>query len=471
MGEVDNFLMPETAPDEPVAAELFDAGLPTSIDAERSILGAVLLDNAAFNEAAEVLVAEDFALDSHRKIYSCISDLIDDGRVVDIVTLVEELNKRKLTSTVGGVAYLASLTEGLPRRISIAEYVRIAKDKSLLRQAIGIFSDGLTRSADQAETATSIVEDVEARLLEIVHEIKTGRLTTIADSMREAGGLQPYMDKFTTPALRGGLLTHFADFDEKTGGLKKKELIIVAARPSMGKTAWAINVATNAAIEAGMVVAVFSLEMSRDALERRMVASVGFVDVRRATTAGEYLSEGEKEKMVRALHALCGEEGKVFIDDSPSLTPMQMRAKARRLKQREGRLDLVVVDYLQLMQAGKRTGNRQEEVASISRSLKAMAKELDVPVVALAQISRSSEQRQDKRPTLADLRESGQIEADADLVVFIHRDSYYNPDDEDSQGLADVIIAKQRDGPTGVVKMSYIDKITRFGNLAHRGDF
>jgi replicative DNA helicase len=454
----------------------FERGLPASIDAERSILGAILLENHAYNEAAEKLKADDFALDSHRRIFSRMAELIDAGRAVDIVTLSEELAKRKEVEAVGGVAYLASLTEGLPRRISIEEYVRIVKDKSLLRQLINICSTAITRAADQGEEALEVLNAAESGLLEVTERGITRGFASIPEIVRDSFGTIDNLYKEGREVT--GLETHFVDFDKMTSGLQASELIIVAARPSMGKTAWAINIAQNAAVRGGKVVAVFSLEMSKESLLRRMLASQSMVDSQKIQKG--FLLREDQEKLTNALEQLA--ESRMFIDDTPGISLTEMRAKSRRLRQMSGALDLIVVDYLQLMTAGaggpggKRFENRTQEVSAISRGLKALAKELQVPVIALSQLSRASEQRGgDKKPMLSDLRESGSIEQDADVVAFIHREAYYNRDengqpDPETEGKAEIIIAKQRNGPTGSVQLAYISKCTRFENLAYGPD-
>jgi replicative DNA helicase len=454
----------------------FERGLPASIDAERSILGAVLLDNHSYNEAAEKIRADDFALDSHRRIFSRMAELIDAGRAVDIVTLAEELAKRKEVEAVGGVAYLASLTEGLPRRISIEEYVRIVKDKSLLRQLINICSTAITRAADQGEEALEVLNAAESGLLEVTERGITRGFASIPEIVRDSFGTIDNLYKEGREVT--GLATHFIDFDRMTSGLQASELIIIAARPSMGKTAWAINIAQNAAVQGGKVVAIFSLEMSKESLLRRMLASQALVDSQKIQKG--FLLREDQQKLTHALEQLA--ESKMFIDDTPGISLTEMRAKARRLRQMNGALDLIVVDYLQLMTASsvgpgtKRYENRTQEVSAISRGLKALAKELSVPVIALSQLSRASEQRGgDKKPMLSDLRESGSIEQDADVVAFIHREAYYNRDengqpDPDTENKAEIIIAKQRNGPTGSVHLAYLSKCTRFENLAYGQD-
>jgi replicative DNA helicase len=453
----------------------FERGLPASVDAERSILGAILLDNHAYNEAAEKLRADDFALDSHQRIFARMAELIDGGRAVDIVTLAEELAKRKEVESIGGVAYLASLTEGLPRRLSIEEYVRIVKDKSLLRQLISICSTAITRAADQSEEALEVINAAETSMLEVTEKGITRGFAGIPEIVRDSFGTIDNLYKEGREVT--GLATHFDEFDRMTSGLQKSELIIIAARPSMGKTAWAINIAQNAAVRGASTVAVFSLEMSKESLLRRMLASEALVDSQKIQKG--FLGREDQEKLTLALERLV--EAPIFIDDTPGISLTEMRAKARRLRQARGRLDLIVIDYLQLMTGSsggpgqKRYENRTQEVSAISRGLKALAKEMEVPVIALSQLSRASEQRGgDKKPMLSDLRESGSIEQDADVVAFIHRESYYNRDengqpDPDTENKAEIIIAKQRNGPTGSVHLAYLSKCTRFENLAYGG--
>jgi replicative DNA helicase len=449
-----------------------DRGLPASVEAERSILGAILLDNYSYNEAAEKLSSEDFFLDSHRRIYSRMAELIDARRAVDIVTLVEELARRKEVEAVGGVAYLASLTEGLPRRPSIEEYVRIVKDKSLARQLIIICNTAITRAADQSDEALVVLDSAESGLLEVSERGITRGFAGIPEIVRDSFGTIDNL--YAQQKEVTGLATHYTQFDKMTSGLQASDLIIIAARPSMGKTAWAINIAENAAVRDGKVVAVFSLEMSKESLLRRMLASQALVSMQKIQTG--FIPKQDRSKLMEALERLA--EAKIFIDDTPAIALSEMRAKARRLQRQQGGLDLIVIDYLQLMTAStfgvgaRRYENRTQEVSAISRGLKALAKELKVPVVALSQLSRASEQRGgDKKPMLSDLRESGSIEQDADVVAFIHRDSYYNKDengeeDPDSKNKAEIIIAKQRNGPTGSVHLAYRADCTRFENMA-----
>jgi replicative DNA helicase len=445
-----------------------EAGLPANIDAEKTILGAILLDNAAHSEAAEKLEPEDFSLDSHRRIFLRISELMDAQRAVDIVTLAHELSRYKEIESVGGVAYLASLTEGLPRRPVIEEYIRIVKDKSLLRKLMGICSMAIARAADQGESALEVLGAAEAQLMEVTEKGITHGFQSLDQIVQHSFGTIDNLYKESREVT--GLATDFIELDRMTSGFQKGELVILAARPSMGKTALAINMAQNAAVNHNSTVAIFSLEMSKESLLRRMLASQAWVDQRKLQTG--FLGREDHDKLQNALGQLV--ESRMFIDDTAGISLAEMRAKARRLKQNAGSLDLIVVDYLQLMTAtlstagGKHYENRTQEVSAISRGLKALAKELNVPVVALSQLSRASERRgDDKRPMLSDLRESGSIEQDADVVAFIHREAYYNRNEEmseDEKAKSEIILAKQRNGPTGTVHLNFISRFTRFDN-------
>jgi replicative DNA helicase len=447
---------------------------PASLHAEMTILGAMLVEPMAITDATMLLKADDFALDSHRRIYTAMLHLSEVGHAVDIVTVGEELKKKKELDSIGGLPYLASLSEGLPRKLSIESYVCIVRDKSLMRQLMTVCDLGMIDAADQSQEALDVLNNVSGRLMEISEHAVTGGFSDIGEIVKSSFGS---IDKLYEQGREiTGLATHYIEFDRMTSGLQDSELIIIAARPSMGKTAWAINIAQNAAVRDGKVVAVFSLEMSKESLLRRLLASEALVNSRKIQTG--FLPKEDKGKLLSALERLM--ESKLFIDDTPGITLAEMRAKARRLHQQEGRLDLIVIDYLQLMtgSAGanqKKFENRTQEVSSVSRGLKALAKEMKVPVIALSQLSRSSEQRGgDKKPLLSDLRESGSIEQDADVVAFIHRESYYNKDengdeDPESKGKAEIIIAKQRNGPTGSVHLAYLADYTRFENLQGDG--
>jgi replicative DNA helicase len=446
----------------------FDSALPANIDAEKTILGAILLDNAAHSEAAEKLESDDFSLDSHRRIFLRMTDLMNAQRAVDIVTLANELARMKEIEAIGGVAYLASLTEGLPRRPVIEEYIRIVKDKSLLRKLMLICSTAIARAADQGESALDVLGAAESQLMEVSEKGLAGGFQSLDQIVQHSFGTIDNLYKQSREVT--GLATDFTELDRMTSGFQKGELIIIAARPSMGKTALAINIAQNAAVNHNATVAVFSLEMSKESLLRRMLSSQAWVDQRKLQTG--FLGREDHDKLTNALGQLV--ETRLFIDDTAGISLAEMRAKARRLKQNTGGLDLVVVDYLQLMSAtvpssGKKNyENRTQEVSAISRGLKALSKELNVPVVALSQLSRASERRgDDKRPMLSDLRESGSIEQDADVVAFIHREAYYNRDEEQSEAdkaKSEIILAKQRNGPTGTVYLNFISRFTRFDN-------
>ena len=448
-------------------------GLPSSIQTEVTVLGAMLLDAVAITDATAKLRPEDFALDSHQRIYRIMVDLMALGHAVDLITVMDALTKRRELDAIGGAAYLAFLTEGIPRNPNIESYVRIVKDKSLLRQLLSIFNEGMAAAADQTEDATKVLNDVEVRLAEVADSAIQRGFSNIPEIVASSFGSIDALYEQGREVT--GLATHYIEFDKMTSGLQGSELIIIAARPSMGKTAWAINIAQNCAVKDGKVVAVFSLEMSKESLLRRMLASEAMVGSRKLQTG--FIPREDKGKLIAALDRLMN--SKMFIDDTPGITLAEMRAKARRLRQQEnGHLDLIVIDYLQLMTGSsgsskKQFENRTQEVSSISRGLKALAKELGVPVVALSQLSRGSEQRTgDKKPLLSDLRESGSIEQDADVVAFIHREEYYDRENEDVKGQAEIIIAKQRNGPTGTVKLAYLADFTRFENLdtSHSGD-
>jgi replicative DNA helicase len=439
--------------------------LPANIEAERSILGAILLDNLAYNQAAEHLKPEDFLLDSHRRIYSRMMDLAESSRAIDHLTLAEELQRHAEFESIGGYAYISGLLDGVPDRPSIEHYIKIVRDKALLRGLIHAATSAIARASEQSDLAEEILNDTEAQIFQL-SEKRIGRgFMGVQDIVRESFGS---IDALLQRGQRiTGLATHFDDLDSMTCGLQRSDLVIVAARPSMGKTAFAMNIAENAAIEDGKTVAVFSLEMSKEALLQRMLCSVAKVDSHRFRTGS--LWQDDTRKVQRAMEKLA--QAPIFIDDTPGIAVGEMRAKARRLKQSKGALDLIVVDYLQLMSGGgKRYENRTQEVSAISRGLKALAKELAVPVVALSQLSRAPESRGgDHRPQLSDLRESGSIEQDADIVMFIFREEIYKPDDLELNGIAELIIGKQRNGPIGKIKLAFQKNFTCFGSLAQGG--
>src|SRR5579871_3693995 len=442
------------------------------MDAERSILGAILLDNNSYFQASQKLRADDLSIDSHRRIYARVIEMMEANRSVDIITLSEELRTQQQLEAVGGVAYLASLTDGVPPRPNIEHYVKIVKDKALLRGLINLSNVSISRALEQSEAVESILGEAEQGLMRLSEDaISTGFVDVNQIVQEKFGSIDALVNRGHGVS---GLSTHYPDLDEKLNGLQPSDLIIIAARPSMGKTAFAMNIAENAAVLDGKVVGVFSLEMSKEALLLRMLASRARVDSQKLRKG--FLGREEIGKLTRALEELS--ETHLWIDDTPGISVSEMRAKARRLKQQEKRLDLLVVDYLQLMSAvpigGKRFENRTQEVSAISRGLKALAKELRVPVVALSQLSRAPESRsgsEKARPQLSDLRESGSIEQDADVVAFIYRAEVYDKDNPDVEGRAKIIVAKQRNGPTGDIELAFLKPFTRFDDLASDVDY
>jgi replicative DNA helicase len=444
---------------------ILDRGLPASAEAERAILGAILLDNSSYPQASEFLRAEDFSLDSHRRIYLRMMELAETGRAIDFVTLTEQLGQHKEIESVGGVAYVTSLTDGLPRVKNIEQYVKIVKDKALLRGLIHAATSAIQKAYEQEAPAEEIVDAAESEIFKVAEQ-RIGRgFQGVQEIVKQSFGS---IDKLYEQGQRiTGLETHFTEFDNKTSGLQKSDLIIIAARPSMGKTALAINIAENAAVLDNKVVGVFSLEMSRESLLMRLLCSQARVDSHKLRTG--FLGRDDYNQLVTALAGLI--EAPIFIDDTPGISVSEMRAKCRRLQQSQGRLDLIVVDYLQLVAGtpsgtAKRYENRTQEVSAISRGLKGLAKEMRCPVLALSQLSRAPENRTgNNRPQLADLRESGAIEQDADVVAFIFREEVYKRDDPDLEGKAELIIAKQRNGPTGTVHLAFVGRSTRFENV------
>ena len=454
--------MPRTHLNIVATVETHLGRMPANIEAERSILGAILLDNHAYNDAAEHLKPDDFSLDAHRRLYARMMDLAENSRPIDIITLVEELERKKELQAIGDAAYISSLLDGVPDRPSIEHYVKIVRDKAILRGLIHVSNSAIAKASEQADPADDILNDAEAALFELSEKrIGKGFLdvkTIIKDSFGSIDALLQRGRRIT------GLETHYSKLDEMTAGLQKADLVIVAARPSMGKTSFAMNIAENAAIDDSKVVGIFSLEMSGEALIQRLLCSRSRVDAQKLRTGS--LWADDMKKIGEAAAELA--QAALYIDDTPGISVSEMRAKARRLRQSQGKLDLIVVDYLQLMSGGsKRFENRTQEVSAISRGLKALAKELAVPVIALSQLSRAPESRGgDHRPQLSDLRESGSIEQDADVVMFIFREEFYKPDDIDLRGKAEILIAKQRNGPIGKFKLAFLHNSTRFENLA-----
>jgi replicative DNA helicase len=437
-----------------------EKGLPSNVDAERFVLGSILLDDSAFLDVAGVLSPDDFCLDKHRKIFRRMSELHDRTEKIDRVTIANELLKFNELESVDGVTYLVSLDDGLPRIPNLDSYVKIIRDKAKLRRIIAASQQMMNRALMAEEDPDVILAGAEEELIKLGDDRTTQGLKTPGEIIRDyEGGINAFLD----PSRRiKGISTGFTKLDEMTGGLHKGELIILAARPSMGKTAIALNIASHVATKLNEKVAIFSLEMSGESLLTRMLCASAYVDSQRFRAG--YLNQEERRKLAQASQKLV--ESPIYIDDAAGVNLMDMHAKLRRM-QNEQKLGLVIVDYLQLMSARGRSENRNQEVSGISRGLKLMAKELDVPMMVLSQLSRAPETRiGDHRPQLSDLRESGSIEQDADLVGFIFREEVYKRDRADLHGLAELIIAKQRNGPIGTVNLVYLHAMTKFENRA-----
>jgi len=444
--------MTRAAPGDP----FFEKGLPSNVEAERSILGAILLDNTVCNQAIEFLKRDDFFLDSHRRIFDKMVALSERLSSIDMVTLSDELRRAAEFEQIGGATYIASLIDGVPRTDNIEHYARIVKKKSMLRKLITASNQIIARAFDEEDDADIIIDQAEQAIFQIAEDkVRQGfqYIGTVAQKRLEQ--IEQMADR---PEMITGVPTGFVDFDHLTSGLQKQDLIIIASRPSMGKTALALNMSQYAARN-GSVVGIFSLEMSAEQLASRLLCSEARVDAHRLRTG--FLNREEWARLGDALRRLC--ETKVYIDDTPGAGVLEMRAKARRLKAEHG-LDLLVVDYLQLMSGRGRIESRQQEVSQISRDLKTLAKELDIPVLALSQLSRAPETRSEHKPQLSDLRESGAIEQDADVVCFIFREEVYNETDE-NRGRAELLIAKQRNGPTGKVELAFLNSFTRFESM------
>ena len=434
----------------------FEKGLPSNVEAERSILGAILLDNAVCNQAIELLRRDDFFLESHRRIFDKMVALTERLMPIDLITLSDELRRAGEFEQIGGATYIASLIDGVPRTDTIEPYAKLVKSKSMLRKLITASNQIIALAFEEEDEADMIIDKAEQMIFQIAEDRARQGFQYVGDVAHRR--LEQIEQMAGRPEMITGVPTGFTDFDRMTSGLQRQELIVIAARPSMGKTALALNMAQYASKNAN-VVGIFSLEMSAEQLVSRLLCSEARVDAHRLRTG--YLNREEWARLADALRRLC--ETKVFIDDTPGVGVLEMRAKSRRLKAEHG-LDLLVIDYLQLMAGRGRIESRQQEVSQISRDLKTLAKELDVPVVALSQLSRAPEQRSEHKPQLSDLRESGAIEQDSDVVCFIYREELYNPTDE-NQGTAELIIGKQRNGPTGMVQLAFLKEFTRFENM------
>lgn len=442
-----------------MAREAPDRPLPHNVDAEKSVLGSILVNNENYYTAVESLNTEDFYLEAHRLIFSQMSETISASKAVDLITLQDGLQRESRLEAAGGTSYLASLMDGIPHLVNIDHYIQIIREKALFRQMIRASNAIMMECFAQADPAEEVLDRGERRLFELAERRSEVGLISLGELQVETHQLIERL--YTDRQIVTGIPTGFQDLDRMTSGLQPGDLVILAARPSMGKTALCLNFAQHVAMRHGEPVAIFSLEMSKSQLLMRMLCAEALVDAHRVRTG--YLSKEDFRKLIDGLGRTAS--APIYIDDSSSLTIMQMRAKARRLKAESG-LGLVIVDYLQLMSGFGRFENRNQEISSISRGLKALAKELHVPVMALSQLSRAPEQRtgRDHRPQLSDLRESGSIEQDADVVAFIYREEVYKPS-EDNAGQAELIIAKQRNGPTGTVKLAFQKQFTRFDTL------
>lgn len=436
---------------------------PQNIEAEQAVLGAIFLEPSSLTLVSEVLIPEDFYRAAHQKIFNCMLTLSDHGKAVDLVTVTEELSAAKLIEDIGGVSYLSELAGSVPTAANIEYYARIVEEKSLLRRLIrtatSIAQDGYTRE-DEVE---NVLGEAEKSILEVAQRKNAGAFHNIKDVL-----VRTYDNIEIMHNRKGditGIATGFTELDKMTAGFQRNDLIIVGARPSVGKTAFALNIAQNVATKTEENVAIFSLEMGAEQLVMRMLCAEGNIDAQRLRTGS--LTDDDWGKLTMAMGSLSN--AGIFIDDTPGVRITDIRSKCRRLKQEHG-LGMILIDYLQLIVGSGRAGeNRQQEVSEISRSLKALARELQIPVIALSQLSRGVEQRQDKRPMMSDIRESGSIEQDADIVAFLYRDDYYDKESED-KNIIEIIIAKQRNGPVGTVQLAFVKEYNKFVNLERRYD-
>jgi replicative DNA helicase len=435
---------------------MMDRVPPHNHEAEQSVIGAIFLEPQALITASEILLPTDFYRTAHQKIFQTMLNLSDQGKAIDVITVTEELSAKKELEDVGGLSYLSELANAVPTAANIAHYAKIVEEKALLRRLIRtatkIVEDGYTRE----DEVDALLSEAEKKMMEVASRKTAGDFKHIQDVL-----VQTYDNIEQLLNREGdvtGIPTGFRDLDKITAGFQRNDLIIVAARPSVGKTAFALNVAQAAAIKARENVAIFSLEMGADQLVMRMLCSEGNIDAQVLRTGT--LEDEDWRKLTMAMGSLSNSG--VYIDDTPGIRVNEIRAKCRRLAQENG-LGMILIDYLQLIQgSGKPGENRQQEVSEISRSLKGLARELKVPVIALSQLSRGVEQRQDKRPMMSDLRESGSIEQDADIVAFLYRDDYYNKDESAEKNVIEIILAKQRNGPTGTVKLSFKKEYNKF---------
>lgn len=430
---------------------------PHSIEGEQSVLGSMMLDRNAIVTATEILKPSDFYKEAHSEIYESILDIYNRDEPVDLITLSEELKKRNTLDAIGGILYLADLSEAISTTANIRFYCEIVEEKSILRKLINASNEIIAKGYEADEDINVIIDIAEKKIFDITQKRSHEGLDPIKEVLLDSFSRIEQMALNKSDLT--GLTTGFIDLDQKTSGLQKSDLVLIAARPSMGKTAFSVNVAVNAALKGDASVAVFSLEMSKEQLVQRMLSSESHVELQKIINGR--LNEDDWPKLLSAMGPLS--QAKIFIDDTPGITLMEMKAKCRKLKIEKG-LDLVMIDYLQLMSGEGRNENRQQEISAISRGLKGLAKEMDCPVIALSQLSRAPEIRSDHRPILSDLRESGAIEQDADIVMFLYRDDYYDPESE-KKNIGEVIIAKHRNGPTGTVELVFMGEFTKFLNM------
>ncbi len=436
--------------------------VPHSVEAEQAVLGGLLLDNGAWDKVGDLVSEDDFYRRDHRHIFRAIRRLAEEGNPFDAVTLAGTLDKNDELETVGGIAYLGAVANNTPSAANIKAYANIVRERSVLRQLIRVAND-IADSAFHPEGRPihELLDEAERKVYEIADNSARNRGGFVGMKDLLVKAVDRIDQLFQQDQAITGVPTGYIDFDAKTSGLQPSDLIIVAGRPSMGKTTFAMNLAEAAAIKGGVPVAVFSMEMPGEQLAMRLISSLGRIDQHRLRSGK--LEDDDWPRLTSTVGILA--ETKIFVDDTPALSPTELRARARRLSREHGGLGLIVIDYLQLMQVPGIRENRTAEISEISRSLKALAKELHCPVIALSQLNRSLEQRPNKRPVMSDLRESGAIEQDADVIIFIYRDEVYNEDSPD-KGVAEIIIGKQRNGPIGSVRLAFQGRFTRFDNLA-----
>lgn len=435
---------------------------PQNIEAEQSVLGSILLENEALLKTIEILRPSDFYREAHRQIFLCMIELFEKNEPSDIITITEVLKRKNKLEEIGGASYLVDLSEKIPTAAHIEYYAKIVRQKAILRNLITSATEIASRATHAQEDVDEILDFSEKTIFSIAEDQIKPSFYPLKEILKST--FKDIEKLYEKKQLVTGIPSGFADLDSMTSGFQPSDLIIVAGRPSMGKTAFCLNIAQHASYEARIPTAIFSLEMSKEQLAIRMLCSEARVDNHKLRSG--FIAESEWGKLAMGAGKLA--ETSIFIDDTPGITVLEMRAKARRLKAEHG-LGLVIVDYLQLMSGSKtRSDSREQEISEISRSLKGLAKEIHVPVIALSQLNRRVEDRVDKRPHMADLRESGAIEQDADVILFIYREEVYHPDSEEAKGKAEVIIGKQRNGPTGEVKLTFRNEYTRFENYTSR---